>query len=275
MDIIFQIFDLIFKQPITNILLGFYQLLSSVGLPFALGFSIILLTIFLRIVLYPFMSTQIRSSKKMQELAPEMKSIREKHKDRQKQQEMMMRLYKKHNINPAAGCLPAIIQLPIIFALYQVITQMVSIGSFEIFSEKVTPLLYFDFLKPDHLWDTKFFGIELAVKPIDLLNQGAFLIILIPLLTAASQMILSKMMMNKVATPKTDKPDDFQTTFMKQSLFIFPIMIGFFSFTLPTGLSLYWITFTLFGILQQYLLVGFGGLVQWIPQLANYERYTK
>jgi YidC/Oxa1 family membrane protein insertase len=62
---------------------------------------------------------------------------------------------------------------------------------------------------------------------------------------------------------------------MKQSLFIFPVMIGFFSFTLPVGLSLYWITFTLFGILQQYLQAGFGALTNWIPALTKYEKNRK
>lgn len=273
--IIFEIFELLFIQPLTNILLGFYQLLSSFGAPFALGFSIILLTVFLRTLFYPLMSAQIRSTKKMQDLAPEMKEIREKYKkDRQKQQEMMMKLYKKYNINPAAGCLPALIQLPIILALYQVIFRIAEINSLEKFIEQITPLLYFDFLKPTSLWDTTFFGIEIAVKPTDVFASNP-LIIIVPILTGLTQLILSKMMMSKIAPSKVDGKEDFQTTFMKQSLFIFPFMIGFFSFTLPIGLSIYWITFTLFGILQQYLQVGFGALTNWVPALEKYERNRK
>jgi len=269
-----DIFQILFTQPITNVLLVFYQLLSSIGVYFALGFAIILLTIFLRILLFPLMSAQIKSSKKMQELGPEMKEIREKYKkDRQKQQEETMKLYKKYNINPAAGCLPAIVQMPIIFALYHVLINTVSINTFDKFLSEVTPLLYFDFLKPNQFWETTFFGIELAAKPADLFASNP-LIVLVPIATGFFQLILSKMMMSKNPLPKSGS-DDFQTTFMKQSLFIFPIMIGFFSFTLPIGLSLYWNTFTLFGILQQYLLVGFGGLVQWIPQLNKYERTGK
>ncbi len=272
---IFEIFKILFTQPITNVLLGFYQLLSSWGVYFALGFSIILLTVFLRIILYPFMSAQIKSSKKMQELTPEMREIREKYKkDRKKQQEETMKLYKKYNINPAAGCLPAIIQMPVIFALYHVLISVVSINTFEKFLSEVTPLLYFDFLKPSQIWSTTFFGVELAAKPADLFASYPAMI-LVPILTGLSQMILSKMMMSKITPPKVDGKEDFQTSFMKQSLYIFPIMIGFFSFTLPIGLSLYWNTFTLFGILQQYLLVGFGGLTQWVPALKKYERIEK
>lgn len=275
MNLIFDIFELIAIQPIMNILLGIYQALSTSGVLFPLGFSIIALTIILRIVLYPLMSAQIRSSKKMQELAPEMKEIREKYKkDKQKQQEMTMKLYKKYGINPAAGCLPAIVQLPIILGLYQVIIRTVGIDSFPRFINEINPLLYFEFLKPDHLWNTAFFGAELAAKPADLFQSNP-LIVVVPLATALSQLILSKMMMSRVAPPRTDGKEDFQTSFMKQSLYIFPLMIGFFSFTLPLGLSLYWITFTLFGILQQYLLVGFGGLIQWVPQLTQYDRHSK
>lgn len=270
-----DIFQLLFSQPITNVLLFFYQNLNSWGVAFALGFSIILLTIFLRILIFPLMSAQIRSSKKMQELAPEMKAIRDKYKkDKKKQQEETMKLYKKYNINPAAGCLPAIVQMPIVFALYHVLLSIVSINTYEKFLSEVTPLLYFDSLKPDRIWATTFLGIELSAKPAELFASNP-LIILVPVITGLTQLILSKMMMSKIPAPKSTGPDDFQTSFMKQSLFIFPIMIGFFSFTLPIGLSLYWNTFTIFGILQQYLLVGFGGLIQWLPQLEKYERHSK
>lgn len=274
--IIIDIFNLIFTQPITNILLGIYQLLSSAGVPFALGFSIIALTVVLRVLLYPLMAAQIKSSKKMQELSPELKEIREKYKkDRQKQQEMTMALYKKNGINPAAGCLPALIQLPIILALYQVIFKIAAIDSFDKFLNQINPLLYFDFLKPTELWETLFFGVGLAQKPQEMISTMPVAAVIIPLLTGLTQLILSKMMMSKKMPPKIDGKEDFQTSFMKQSLFIFPIMIGFFSYTLPVGLSLYWITFTVFGILQQYLQAGFGALTNWVPMLEKYERNRK
>jgi len=273
--IIIDIFHLIFTQPITNLLLAIYQFLASLGIPFALGFSIIILTLVLRIVLYPLMSAQIKSSKKMQILGPEMKVIRDKYKkDKQKQQEQIMVLYKKHGINPAAGCLPALIQLPIILALYQVIFKIAAISSFDVFLKEISPLLYFDSLRPSSLWDTTFFGIHLAQKPQDIIMAMPVVVVL-PLLAALTQLILSKMMMSKVMPVKVDGKEDFQTTFMKQSLFLFPIMIGFFSFTLPAGLSLYWITFTIFGILQQYLQAGFGALANWVPALEKYERNRK
>jgi YidC/Oxa1 family membrane protein insertase len=97
------------------------------------------------------------------------------------------------------------------------------------------------------------------------------LILLIPIITAVFQFFLSKMMLpaNAPAKKGAKSSTDFQTAFQSQSMFIFPIMIGFFSFTFPVGLSLYWNTFTIFGILQQYLLVGAGGLTPWIKKIKN------
>jgi YidC/Oxa1 family membrane protein insertase len=102
-------------------------------------------------------------------------------------------------------------------------------------------------------------------------------LILIPIVTGFMQFILSKMMMpeevldaKQVLAKKTpQKSDDFQAAMQKQTLFIFPIMIGFFSFTLPVGLSLYWNTFSLFGILQQYILAGPGGLKPWLAKIKK------
>jgi len=275
MGAIGDIFQILLTQPITNILVAFYQILSFLGVYSALGFSVILLTVFLRIVMYPLVSVQIKSTKKMQELNPEMKEIREKYKDdKKRQQEETMKLYKKYKINPASGCLPAVVQMPIIFALYHVLINVVSINSFDKFLNEVNPLLYSDFLRLDNIWNTSFFGLELASKPSEIFASNPT-IILLPIITGFFQLTLSKMMMGKTSPKDNGKQGDFQSSFMKQSLYIFPVMIGFFSFTLPVGLSLYWNTFTIFGILQQYLLVGFGGLTQWLPVLSKYERNNR
>src|SRR5438132_215117 len=115
---IFEIFNIVFTNPITNVMVAFYKVLYLAHIPYAFGFSIILLTIFIRLVLYPFVSAQIKSSYKMQKVAPHLAAIRAKHKgDTKRQQEETMKLYKEHGVNPAAGCLPLIVQLPIIWGL--------------------------------------------------------------------------------------------------------------------------------------------------------------
>lgn len=265
-----NIFEILFINPITNVLVASYKLLSLIGMPFALGFSIIILTVIIKLILWPFVSTQIKSAAKMQKLTPHMSALKEKHKgDKKKHQEELMKLYKEHGINPAAGCLPLIIQLPVIWSLYSVLTTIVGAQSVAAI-DKINKILYFDFLKLTSVWDTNFLGFALASSPSKMMSSAPYLI-LIPVLTGVFQFVLSKMMMAETTLlpVKTEKKeDDFQTAFQKQSLFLFPAMIGFFSFSLPIGLSLYWNTFTIFGILQQYLLIGPGAARPWFEKVG-------
>jgi YidC/Oxa1 family membrane protein insertase len=264
-----QIFDTLFTVPLTNILIAFYQLLTFLHIPFAVGFAIILMTAFIRVLLYPLMAAQIKSAKKMQDVAPKLSDIKEKHKkDKAKQQQEMMKLYKTHNINPASGCIPVLVQFPVLIALYHSLTKVVSLNTPDAIA-KVNDTLYFSFLHLDKAWDPTLFGISLAQSPSSLFTSMP-LILLAPLLTAVLQFFLSKMMLP--AVPVKAKKDDFQTAIQTQSMYIFPLMIGYFSYSLPFGLSLYWNTFTLFGILQQYRLVGFGGLTPWIEKLKRHGK---
>jgi len=249
-----EIFTTIITQPITNLLVLIYQGLLALNIPSALGFAIILLTVAIRFVLFPLMAAQLKSAKKMQEVAPYLSDLKAKYKgDPKRIQAETMLLYKQYGINPAAGCLPVIVQLPVIWGLYSVLQHAVQQTSLI----EINKLVYTDSLKLKELWDTHFFGIPLGQNPSQLLGSLGVAILLIPLLTGASQFIQSKMMIPPVApgTPtKKDKGSDFATAFQKQSLYIFPLMIGFFSYQFPVGLSLYWITFTVFGIIQQYLM---------------------
>ncbi|MCL5970384.1 MAG: YidC/Oxa1 family membrane protein insertase [Patescibacteria group bacterium] len=268
------IFNEILVRPIINILLAIYQVLFAVHVPYALGFSIIILTIIIRFILYPLTASQLKASKKMQQIAPHLSHLKQKHKgDAKRIQQETMRLYKEHGVNPAAGCLPIVIQLPIIWALYSVLQKVVRISPSTLVSE-VNKLAYpLDFLKLSHPWDQYFFGIPLGQTPSTLIKVMP-LIMLVPALTALFQFVQSKMMFSKpkeevlkeqgVKTKKEPKKEeDFAAAFQKQSLYIFPVMIGFFSYSFPIGLSLYWNTFTLFGILQQYKIQGLGGLEEW------------
>lgn len=266
-----NIFDTLIVYPITNILLLIYQAVSLINLPFALGFSIIVLTIIIRLILYPLTGAQIRASKKMQDLNPHLKNLKEKHKnDAKTLQAETMRLYKEHGVNPAAGCLPVLIQLPVIWGLYSVLIKIINLGSNTVV--EVNKIAYFDFLKISKIWDTNFFGIPLGQNPSHLISTIGPLILLVPLLTAVFQFIQSKMLITapvkEIKKGKEEKKsEDFATAFQTQSLYIFPIMIGFFSYTFPIGLSLYWNTFTIFGIIQQYLIAGLGGLKEWRDKL--------
>jgi YidC/Oxa1 family membrane protein insertase len=272
-------FNVIFIIPITNILVAFYDIFAMIRVPYSLGFAIIGLTVAIRFVLYPLTASQIKASVKMQKIAPLLSGLKERHKgDNAKIQQETMRLYKEHGINPAAGCLPVLIQMPIIWALYSVLQNVVNIKP-EMVVAQINKVIYFDFLKLHGAWDSTFFGLSLGAMPSKLMSTVGPLILLVPVLTGVFQFILSKMMIpgktgvavlekNIEKKAEVDKKDanDFASAFQSQSMFIFPIMIGFFSFSFPIGLSLYWNTFTIFGIIQQYKITGLGGLTEWIKK---------
>lgn len=273
------IFTTLFINPITNILIGIYHVLLLGHIPYPLGFSIIILTIIIRLILYPFTSQQIRSAHKMQKVSPHLAKLKEKHKDdKKRQQEETMKLYKEHGINPMAGCLPLLIQLPIIWSLYNVLTHIVNTNAATL--AKINKVLYFPFLHVNTAdWNTLFFGFQLSASPAKLIPHNP-VFILIPLITGVLQFILSKMMLphpddQPKKIDKEKKKDDFQSAFQSQSLYIFPIMIAFFSYNLPLGLSLYWNTFTLFGIIQQYWIVGPGGAHHWFAKVKLHGRKPK
>lgn len=268
---IYSIFQLLFINPITNLLVVYYVALHFAHIPYAFAFSIILLTLSIRFVLYPLTSAQIRSSRKMQDVAPQISQIKERYKsDRARQQEEIMKVYKKEGINPASGCLPVVVQIPVVWSLYNVLTTLLKQTGSEALAH-LNSVVYFDFLHIPSAWDPTFFGMMISTVPKEVFSSNPFYV-LVPIVTGIGQLLLSKMMMS-TATKQDNKKkggsDDFQASFQKQMIFIFPLMIGYFSFIFPLGLSLYWNTFTLFGILQQYKLVGWGGLEPWIVKLQK------
>lgn len=255
-----EIFNIVIVHPIINVLVAIYQALLAVGLPYPLGFSIIGLTIVIRLILYPLTSAQLKASRKMQDLAPHLSNLKDKHKgDKKRIQEETMKLYKEHGVNPAAGCLPTLVQLPVIWGLYNVLNNVVHKNSGELVSYINGIVL--DPLKLSKPWETTFFTIPLGESPSKLMSSMFLVAIAVPVVTGVLQFLQTKMMFaSKPATGVKKKNDDFVSVFQSQSTYIFPIMIAFFSFSLPFGLSLYWNTFSIFGIIQQYKIVGLGGL---------------
>ncbi len=260
-------FDVILIQPLTNTLVFFYTQLHAMHVSNALGWSIILLTIVIRFAIYPIMQQSLSQQKKMQLVAPKIAKIKEKYKnDMQAQQMAQLALFKEEKINPASGCLLMIVQIPIIFALYQVLLHAITSDKID----AINKYIYTDSLKLKELWDRNFFGVSLAQKPQEMMANAAILAISIAVITGLLQLIQSKMMAPKAAdkpAPKSNGEPDFSSTLQTQMLYMMPLMVGFFAFTFPLGISLYWNTFTIFGIIQQYLVQGWGGMVDWFPFL--------
>lgn len=263
-DVQFETWDL----PILYPLVVIYKAFDLINIPHPLTFSIIALTIFIRIILYPLISSQLRSSLKMQKLSPQLSKIKEIHKgDAKMIQQETMKLYKESGVNPAAGCLPVLIQLPVIFILYSLLIDIVKEPG--LVTERINSAIKWDALHLANPIDQSFFFFPLGKTPGDLLAEFGPLIFLVPLLTALFQFIQSKMMFPPKAPGEEKKKDDFASIFQTQTIYIFPVMIGVFSFTLPVGLSLYWNTFTLFGIIQQYKVSGLGGLQELIDKYGK------
>lgn len=274
-----NLFDAVLINPILNILILFYSLLSAAHLPGALGFSIIFLTVAIRLVLWPLTTTQLKSTQKMAALKPHLDKIKEEHgHDKVRHQQEISSLYKQHGVNPLAGCLPLLLQIPVFIALYQVLLKFVELTSLEKL-EAINQRVYASALHLKDIPNTSFLGLNLSSKPNEWASIG-FLILSIPLITGVLQFVQSKMLVaeakpqTKVALPagrqakkseNKESMEDTMASMQTQMAYLMPAMIAFFSYGFPVGLSLYWNTFTVIGIVQQYKIMGAGSLNKYLP----------
>ncbi|MDO8638908.1 MAG: YidC/Oxa1 family membrane protein insertase [Candidatus Daviesbacteria bacterium] len=277
MQVITEIFNTFFMGPILNLLVLILDGLNFLHIPGSFGLSIIILTILIRILVWPLMATQLKSAKKMQDLKPHLDALKVKHKgDKQAFSKAQMDLYKEHGVNPAGGCLPVLIQFPILIALYQTIFAFFN-GPSGLAS--INNMLYPFVPHLKSVPSLDFFGVNLAVKPSEF-GQYGFLLLAIPLITAALTFVQSKMM--APAKPLKDYPkdspkekkekestEDAMSAMQGQMMYMMPIMIGYFAFQFPIGLALYWNVMTILGIYQQYKISGWGGMDTWIKRIKK------
>ena len=193
------------------------------------GLSIILLTAFINILLFPLTFKGIKAMKQMQALQPKMEALRKAHKnDAQKLNREVMELYKKYKINPMSGCLPMILQMPIFFALYQVLMRSIELRG--------APFLWIkDLSQPDRLIMFK--------TPILLLGGE---LNLLPILMA-----IAMFFQQKLSTPANAGADDQIVQQQKMMAVMMPILFGFLFYRLPSGLVMYWLTNTLLTVAEQ------------------------
>lgn len=286
MQIIADLFNTIFYGPIVNVLVLLLHFLESLNVPGALGISIILVTILIRLLVWPFMASQLKTTKKMAELKPHLDALKSKHKDdKQALAKAQMDLYKEHGVNPAGGCLPLLFQIPPMIAIYQVVNSFFRNPNLD----AINHVLYNPAWHLTKVPDLSFFGLNLGDRPSDFLKLGSFpefltlirghwLIILIPIITAGFQLIQSRMMLPQAVKtyPKDTKKEkeekesmeDAMASMQGQMMFLMPLMMGYITFTFPIGLALYLNTVSIVGIFQQYLISGWGGLATWFKFLA-------
>lgn len=231
-----EIFNQFLYQPLFNILIFFYNVIPGHDL----GVAIILVTLLIRVVLFPLSKKGIKSRKALEELQPRMKELQRKYKDKEERARQMMVFYKENKINPASGCLPLLVQLPIFIALYWVLRNM----SEMIINNGQIQGVYQFIANPGTI-NPMFLGL------VNLAVPSLFLAVL----AGVFQFIQSKMMFkdSSKARPKGQKMD-IQQTMGRQMTYFMPLIIVFISLKLPAGLPLYWAASTLFGI-GEYLLV--------------------
>lgn len=230
MDLLINFFNVVIYQPLFNLLVLFYFYLP--GRDF--GMAIIALTVLIRIIFYPLNLKAIKSQKLLQEMQPKIQEIQKKFKaDKEKLTRATLELYQKTKVNPLSGCLPILIQFPILVGLFWVFQkglrteEMINLYSFVPNPGQIVPT---------------FLGI------LNLAQPSIFLAIL----CGIAQFIQTKMITPKAST-KQDKID-FSSMMQKQMLYFFPLFTVFILWRLPSAIALYWLVTSLFSIFQQYLI---------------------
>ncbi|MEP6693034.1 MAG: YidC/Oxa1 family membrane protein insertase [Chloroflexota bacterium] len=265
MDIL-TIWNSLLVHPIMNLTLFAYSIVRDFGL------AIIFVTILIRLALYPLYVTQIRSQRAMQEVAPAMEELKRKYgKDRQRFSQEQMKLYSERGVNPAAGCLPLVLQMPLLIALYNSLLQlgcglgpppnnvcpgltydMVESFRYTFISNPITPGGALDATAHWLPWITK--GLQ---------HPDPFFIL--PVVAGLVQLIASVMAM----PVKQVKSDDAAQRMTQSMAYTFPLITVVIGAQFPAGLTLYWITTTLFQIAQQYFVSGWGQLPKYLPFLRG------
>jgi YidC/Oxa1 family membrane protein insertase len=235
-----KIWETAIYRPIYNLLVFLTQLVN-----YSFGWGIVLLTIFLRLALFVPFQKSLKSQRKLQKIQPEIDAIKKKYEGNQQMVAMeTMALMKKHKVSPLGSCLPILIQMPFVIAIFWVTRDGLGANTFVYL---YSFLVDFDFASVS----TNFFGLDL------LANGGQFYFAL-PIFLAVSQFIQMKLAMhhskkNKSAHKEGENPmADAMQSMTKVMPYILPIMIAFFSASMPAAVGIYWGTSTIFGIGQQF-----------------------
>lgn len=234
MNFLIQFYHLILLQPLLNGLVLLYVFLPGRDL----GVAVIAITLIIRLLLHPLAIKGLRSQKKMAVLQPKMKEIQEKFKaDKTQQSKAMMDLYRQEKINPLSGCLPLLLQLPIIIALYQVFSQGLA-------TDFLAANLYSFTPNPGEM-NQIFLGV------FNLYNKTFVLVVAV--LAGLAQFWQAKTSGSFGNASAGGSKNDFAGLMQKQILYVFPIITLIFIYRLGGVIGIYWLFSTLFSVGEQYL----------------------
>lgn len=244
-------FNVIFTFPIFNVLMLLDRLFGDFGL------SIIIMTLVIRLCLFPLTLKQLRSTKATQAIQPLIADIRKKYPDQRKQYEEMQALYREYHINPMAGCLPLLVQLPILYGLYGAMNTILRPGHPLQLSD-LNGIIYPFLPKLSALpnFDLRWFTFINSHWYISLANPDPTHIL--PVLAGLATFAQLRMSQARVANQSGKK--DMMTQQMQMMSFIMPFITFFIALNFPAGLALYWTTTSLFSMVQQYFVTGWGSL---------------
>jgi len=269
------------------VLVGAYDLFGAIGLPAAIAWAIVVLTLLVRTLVIPLVRKQLVSQRRMQLLQPEIKEIQRRYKgDSNKARIAQQELMKERGVNPLSGCLPLLLQMPLLFIMYSVIqnglTNVDPSAMLNVFGVQVVPLACHNINPATGMPDAAlgpcidtiipwFGGIDVG-KPSTIFSValGTFVlgISILAIMSAGLQLVQSRMMI-PATRPEDDDPN---TKVQRQTMLFLPLISIVYGGFLPAGLFIYWITTTVYSIIQQYLIVGWGGmfpLFGWTPGFAE------
>jgi len=224
-------------EPIQSLLFFLSHFLGD-----SLGLGIVALTLVTKAITIPLVLPALKSQQQIKKLQPELTKLKKNHsKDKKALAEAQLKLYQRHGINPTAGCLPQIVNLILIFALYRALINVLNAPDLQL----ETYFLWFDLLVPDKIY-------------------------LLSILTGLTQLVLAFMLKpalvskpKSVSKGKAEDPQDpmeMAQQVQGQMFYLMPVMIVVISLRFPSGLALYWVISNLFQIIQQYFISGPGGL---------------
>jgi len=228
----------LFYTPIYNGLIFFTKISN-----YSFGWGIVILTLLVRLILFVPFQKSLKSQRKMQKIQPELNAIKKRFEGNQQMIAMeTVALMKKHKISPLSSCLPILIQMPFLLALFWATRDGLGENNF---------VFLYDFLR-----DFDFAGVATHFMGLDLVASGAQFYFVLPVLLAVTQFSQMKLAMHHAAKNKpkksgTNPMEDAMQSMTKMMPYFLPLMIAFFSASMPAAVGIYWGTSTVFGLAQQ------------------------
>jgi len=257
-----DLFHYLFYLPIFNILMGVYMLVHSYAL------AIIVLTLLIRVALIPLTRAQLKSQQEMQKLAPELNRLKQQHRnDPQGMMQAQQALYREHGVSPAKGCLPLLVQMPFLYALYYSFYTVLSAHSPAAMLKAINNDLYpfMPHLTLTTLPNTHFLWANLAAP--DPLHIFPILAAILTFLQLRMAMPVKKPQVRGAQVDSTAQATATATNTMQ---YMMPAITLFIGLGFPAGLAMYWCVSTLFSAVQQYFINGnFGSLFVGVPRMQH------